>query len=83
MSVCRSCKAGIGWAVTAAGKRMPIDPLPCEDGNVLIGWVGGERVALVLGPDDRAAAQIAGKPLHISHFATCPNAMRHRKEDGA
>jgi hypothetical protein len=40
---CRSCRAEVYWVLTAAGRRMPVNP----DG--------------------------------VSHFATCPNAAKHRK----
>lgn len=80
MSACRSCKAEVRWVLTEGGKKMPLDPLPTPEGNVLVAMVGGEEIATVLGPADRAAAQIAGTPLHISHFVTCPQAAEWREQ---
>ena len=36
MNTCRSCGAPILWRETHAGRRMPIDPEPVADGNVVI-----------------------------------------------
>jgi hypothetical protein len=81
---CRSCEAPIRWARTAAGKAMPLDVEPSADGNVQLGWVGGEEIAIVLGsPADRAGAQVDGIDLFVSHFATCPNASQHRRDRSA
>jgi hypothetical protein len=79
MSRCRSCDAPIRWAKTAAGKRMPLDVEPVRTGNVQLGHVGGEEVAIVVGPADAVAAQAAGHEIYTSHFATCPNAAAHRR----
>lgn len=79
MTRCRSCDAEIRWAKTAAGKRMPLDPEPSQKGNVQIGHVGGEEIAIVVGPADAVAAQAAGVELYLSHFVTCPNAAAHRR----
>lgn len=70
---CRSCGAAIIWALTGAGKRIPLDDDPAAEG-------GRYR----LEPDGVAvyvAVPLAGEPLYVSHFATCPDARdwRHRK----
>lgn len=70
MSTCRSCGAEIKWAKTTTGKSIPLDPHPHADGNIEL--VNG--VAYVKGRSDDPA-----DVRHISHFATCPNANRHRK----
>lgn len=80
MSRCRSCGAEIRWAETAAGKTIPLDVEPISTGNVDIVFIGGEEVALVLGPGDAVAAQAAGHKLFLSHFASCPNAAQHRQD---
>lgn len=72
MARCRSCEARIVWAITPKGRRIPLDPDPVEGGNVLL---EGER-ATVLTNEERAAHP---GPLHVSHFATCPKAKRHRR----
>lgn len=70
-STCRSCGAPIAWAETIAGKRMPLDPEPRDDGNVRLDKDG---VAFV-GTDMLAA----DPPSYVSHFATCSHPQRHRK----
>ena len=69
MRLCSSCSAQIFWAKTTAGKAMPIDAKPVEDGNV---WLDANQVASVGKP-------VAGSLRYVSHFATCKNAAKHRK----
>lgn len=79
MARCRSCEARIVWAVTPAGRRIPLDPDPVEGGNVLLAPAIASpsgAVARVLTNDERAAHV---GPLHVSHFATCPKAKAHRR----
>lgn len=52
---------------------MPLDLAPVADGNVQL--VAG--VAHVLHKDELPAPG----PRYVSHFATCPNARRHRKPE--
>lgn len=61
------------------GRTIPLDAEPSPKGNVQIGVVGGEVLAIVVNAEDAAACQIQGMPLYLSHFATCPNASDHRK----
>ena len=70
MSTCRSCGAEIVWAVTATGKRMPVDAATHPDGNVQL----DRDHATVLGPLDRLFAADQGADLHMPHHATCPDA---------
>ena len=77
VNACRSCHAPIRWARTSSGKAIPLDPNPADDGNVRLGWVGGEELALVLAAGELEAARVDG-PLYRSHFASCPNAAAHR-----
>lgn len=69
---CRSCGAAILWATTEKGKAMPLDAEPAENGNINL--VGG--VAKVVKPGE----MLPGIPLYLSHFATCPNSVMHRKK---
>lgn len=67
-ALCRSCDAEILWRRTAAGQRIPIDALPDPQGNVEI--------------LDSIEAKVHGGPVdggHLSHFATCPDAAKHRR----
>ncbi len=68
---CRSCGAAILWCKTEKGKAMPVDAEPSENGNVML--VGD--VAKYVKPGET----LPGIALHLSHFATCPNAAHHRK----
>ena len=74
MNTCRSCGAPILWRETHAGRRMPIDPEPVADGNVVI---EGD-IAEVLKAEH--LARLGGDvPRYRSHFATCPQAAEHRR----
>lgn len=75
---CRSCHKPIRWATTPKGRPMPLDLDPHPDGNVHLGWVGGEELALVLAGAELAAAQLEAGTLYRSHFVTCPDADEHR-----
>ena len=77
MSVCRSCGAPIVWCVTTAGKRMPVDSDPVENGNLVIVPQEGpwrEPLVRVLAKDE-----VVTEDRFVSHFVSCPNAKAHRK----
>lgn len=63
-SSCRSCGAPMLWVRTPAGRPMPLDPEPSEDGNVEI--VDGLAVVHHQPPLDHG-------DLYTPHFATCPD----------
>lgn len=83
MSTCRSCSAEIRWETTEAGKAIPLDPEPRADGNVDVVFIGGEQLAVVLGPHDAVTAQAAGHQLYVTHFSTCPSAGAWRRRSAA
>lgn len=69
MSYCRSCKARVIWATTAAkGKAICLDAELVAGGNIEL--VAG--VAQVVKPS-------ADVRRYRAHFASCPNAQQHRK----
>lgn len=70
-AACRSCGASIVWAITAAGKRMPVDAAPSPAGNLVL---EGDAVRVVPSAD-----MFDKRPRHTSHFVTCPQAAQHRK----
>ncbi len=75
---CRSCGASILWVEMATTKRrMPVDAAPDrENGNVEVTPKGFANVIT----DETVLAEARAKGLlHVSHFATCPNAKQHRK----
>lgn len=67
---CTSCTALIFWVRTESNARMPIDYDPVPDGRVVV--VAGVARFLRKGETTTAAR-------FTSHFATCPNAARHRR----
>lgn len=72
---CRSCGAAVVWLKTAAGKIMPVDAEPVEDGNMIV-FEASREVRSVTEEDK---PKFVGR-LHKSHFATCVNAAKHRKK---
>jgi len=69
-AVCKSCKASIVWAMTTSGSRMPLDATPVKQGTFTLREDGRYLLAEIGTGDDVDRFQ--------SHFATCPNADRHR-----
>lgn len=64
---CTSCGAEILWTITAKGARMPVDAKPT-----------GKAVVLRTNPVDALTPFSRVVDTFVSHFATCPNASRHR-----
>ncbi len=68
--VCKFCNEPIRWAVTDAGKRMPLNPTPDRNGNVVLLPGGqGMNARVLSGP---ALLQWRGQ-LWMPHFVTCPH----------
>lgn len=74
MSTCASCGKQIIWCRTETGKRMPVDPTPTSDGNLVLTTDGLLPTARSVGTTSREP----GQPLYQSHFATCKQATKHR-----
>ncbi len=72
---CRSCKAAIIWTLSAANtRRLPVDAIPTPRGNLQLHLDHqGDIISTVV-------KNKMGALLHMAHFATCPNAARHRKK---
>jgi len=80
VSVCRSCDAPVRWAVVAASnKRMPLDPDPDPEGNVILLEGGTVRVLTAAALAIRHALPGGPGPLYRSHFSSCVHAAQHRK----
>lgn len=91
---CHSCGVPIRFGLTAKGKRMPMDPTPVEDGNVVMDRL--EQVMDQLAAGDQFSpgqalphVRVLAKgevvdpdvPRYVSHFSTCTAPKRHRRED--
>jgi hypothetical protein len=79
---CRSCGAAIWFGLTAKGRRMPLDPSPVEDGNVVMDRLERQQVhdlphVRVLGKGE----DVGDTPRYVAHFSTCPDAERHRRRN--
>lgn len=80
---CRSCKAEVLWAISRAGKRMPVDAVadnrpPPKGGTFVLALVGGEHGSMVFEKFDPARHD-AKRNRYTSHFSTCPQAGEWRK----
>lgn len=75
---CSSCGASIVWAKTEAGRAMPLDAEPTDDGT--IETIG--NTCRVLSPIEAAITRGETGRLYTSHFATCPHAATHRRKKG-
>jgi hypothetical protein len=73
---CRSCAAPVIWAVTEAGRPMPVDAEPAPDGTVRLEDRGGPQPLARVVP---AAKRFGVTGLRKSHFATCPEAGAWRR----
>lgn len=78
---CRSCNALIRWAHTEKEKRMPLDDKPVSDGNIVLRDRGRYVPPLAVYITKANVSAIAeNEPRFKSHFATCPNANKHRRQ---
>jgi hypothetical protein len=77
-STCATCRARIVYAWTNLGMRLPVDPYPVPGGNLDVAADGqhGSLLARYVDADPDVVR-------YVSHFATCPDADRHRRPRGA
>jgi hypothetical protein len=68
---CDSCGAEIIWAITQHGKRMPMDATPV---TIPRGLYTLEEL-----PTNGQVHCHAVLPVYQSHFASCPDADKHRR----
>jgi hypothetical protein len=78
LRACSSCGANIRWAkIWPSLKPHPIDAVPSADKGTLdlrLGTRGRTWYVRVLPKPERE-----GRLLYVSHFATCPQAHKHRR----
>ena len=72
---CRSCRAPVIWAVTRAGKRIPLDAAPSATGNLVYVGQQLDGTEVVGAPRDGDPPEFR----YVSHFATCPDAGEWRR----
>lgn len=74
---CDRCRQRVIWTETYAnGKRMPVDPTPREDGNlVVINAIGGPPISKV-----ETGPPVDGELRYVSHFATCTAKGKPRRK---
>jgi hypothetical protein len=88
-SACRSCKAAVRWASTLKNRLVPLDAQPVHQA----GTPAPENLAgfFDLASDGKAHSAMAAiglvdeqgmlrRPLYFSHFVTCPQRDRWRKD---
>ena len=91
-SKCRSCGARVTWAITQKGNSMPLDAQSVLDGKFFLvtDYADGskreqeEYETISTESDNETAAnyRATNRSRYTSHFATCPNAAKHRKAKG-
>ena len=68
---CNRCGAEIVWAVTKAGKRIPVDLEPVATWKLRVRYLDDGEWHVRVAPNHP-------RPSYVSHFDTCPRAARHR-----
>ena len=84
--LCKTCGAPVIWAThERTGKQAPLDVEPHPDGNLLL-IQPDQRSLTQFAPIYRIVAWntslhelLGSPPLRKSHFATCPQASMHRR----
>lgn len=75
---CRSCGEPVIWAQTQHGKRMPVDAERITGGNLELAYEAPDGTSLETPWADYVRAE-DGVLRHVSHFATCVDADKHRR----
>lgn len=76
---CSSCPASVIWAETEKGRPIPVDAKPVANGNIYLVHRGPRKAPLAVHAKfDRIDGQKI--PKYRAHFASCPNASRHRRK---
>lgn len=82
---CRSCEAEVIWAKTRAGKTIPLDAQPRDDGNFFVSIPPHPHARVTAVPVNEKSPEAERyrrdpeRSRFVSHFATCPNASQHRR----
>jgi hypothetical protein len=78
---CSTCHRPILWAKMPNGHMHPLDPGPVPEGNIAVRHVRRGDHAFGLEGRYLRRRETAGadEDRFVSHFATCPDAARHRR----
>lgn len=79
MSNCKSCRAPIVWAVFESGKRVPLDPIDRDDGNIVVLVRSDGSPPLVRVVPKPEQDELVPRKRYVSHFVTCSDADSHRR----
>lgn len=80
MPKCRACPAQIWWAKSeATGAAMPLNPAPCDDGNIIITARPPQAAQIMVHVLHKGEEPPADTPRYKSHFATCRGRKKRRK----
>jgi hypothetical protein len=72
---CRRCHAPVIWALTKAGKRMPVDKQRDPSGIAALSHAAdGHWYVRILTPGEQPAPGVEHR--HMPHFATCPERIK-------
>lgn len=73
-ATCDECGARIVFVImTATGKRVPVDPIPVDDGNVCARRIGNNMHGYVISKDHPPSPAFTR---FAAHFGTCPDRER-------
>lgn len=72
------------WTRTEAGKRMPVDPSPVEDGDFYLfrRADGAEAIHKHSKHKSAGRARLRGQALYKAHWASCPSADQQQRGEG-
>jgi hypothetical protein len=78
---CSACGCPLTWALSTGGAPSPIETETSDKGNVLlINPRGlGATLAVVLSKGALELARTREVPLHLNHFAYCPEKERFKR----
>lgn len=79
MPKCRACPAQVWWARTEGNKPMPLNPTPCDDGNVVILSRPPQSASIVVHVLHKDETPDPAVPRYKSHFATCTGRKKRKK----
>lgn len=71
--LCKYCRQPVIWVLSEGGKRMPLNPLPVADGNVVAYTTSKGMRARVLTSAMAVEVQYSNVHRFVHHAVTCAN----------